>query len=140
MLMTSKFRTAGALSIIKRLSGTSFCGPPVLSQIDNNVISLVDFTQVERDVEVQHFQIMLNSWNRVNNIVCDLLISSIQADAEPTNSLFPILITNNLLDSDHNTNVPASYIYDILSKYFIERMGTCEQIKSKCHTISTTIT
>ena len=70
-------------------------------------------------------------------MVSDLLISSIQSDAVPTNSLFPILVTNHLLDSEHNTYVPASHIYDILSKYFIEKMGTCEQIKSKCLTIST---
>ena len=137
MLMTSKFRTAGVLSIIKQLSGTSICGPPVLRQIDNTIISLMDFTQIERDTEAQQFQILMNSWNRINNMVCDLLISSIQSDAEPTNSLFSILVTNHLLDPDHNTNVPASHIYDILSKYFIEKMGACEQIKSKCHTIST---
>ena len=68
-------------------------------------------------------------------MVCDLLISSIQSDAERTNSLFSILVTNHLLDSDHSTNVPASHIYDILSKYFIEKMGTYEQIR----TISTTM-
>ena len=51
MLMTSKFRTAGVLSIIKQISGTPTCGPPVLRQIDNTVISLIDFTQFERDTE-----------------------------------------------------------------------------------------
>lgn len=116
MLMMSKLRTAGVLSIIKKLSGTSVCGPLILNPIDNTVISLVDFTQAERDVEAQQFQIMLNSWNRINNLVYDLLISSIQPDAGPTSSLFPILMTNNLLDSDHNTNIPASLIYETLSK------------------------
>ena len=51
MLMTGKLRTAGVLSIIKQISGTPICGPPVLSQIDNNLISLTDFTQQERDIE-----------------------------------------------------------------------------------------
>ena len=100
---------------------------------------MIDFTQFERDTEAQQFQILLNSWNRMNNTVCDLLISSIQSDADPTNSLFSILVTNHLLDPDHSTNVSASHIYDILSKFFIEKMGTCEQIKSKCLTISTTL-
>ena len=60
MLMTSKLRTAGVLSIIKQISGTPICDPPVLSQIDNNLISLIDFTQHERDTEAQQFQILLN--------------------------------------------------------------------------------
>ena len=81
----------------------------------------------------------MNSWNRINNTVCDLLISSIQPDAEPKNSLFSLLVTNHLLDPDHNAHVPASHIFDVLSKFFIEKMGTCEQIKSKCLTISTTL-
>ena len=139
MLLMSKLRTAGVLSIIKRLSDTPVCGPPILNPIDDTVISLTDFTQVERDVEAHHFQIMLNSWNRINNLVCDLLISSVQPDAGPTSSLLPILMTNSLLDSDHNTNIPASLIYETLSRFFIEKMGTCEQIKSKCHTISSTL-
>jgi len=136
MLMMSKLRTAGVLSIIKRLSDTPVCGPPILNPIDDTVISLADFNQ---DVEAHHFQIMLNSWNRINNLVCDLLISSVQPDAGPTSSLLPVLMTNSLLDSDHNTNIPASLIYETHSRFFIEKMGTCEQIKSKCHTISSTL-
>jgi len=137
MLMTSKFRTTGVLSIIKQISGTPICGPPVLRQIDNNLISIIDFTQQERVAETQQFQIQLNYWNRINNMVSDLLISSIQSDAVPSNSLFPILVTNHLLDSEHNAHILASHIFDVISKYFIEKMGTCEQIKSKCLTIST---
>jgi len=137
MLITSKLKTAGVLSILKQFSGTPICGPPILKQIDDNVISLIDFTQYERDTEVQQFQTLLNTWNRINNTVCDLLISSIQPDAEPTNSLFSLLVTNHLIDPDRNLHVPASHIYDVLNKYFIEKMGTCEQIKSKCLTIST---
>ena len=48
MLMTSKFRTTGVLSIIKLISGIPICGPPVLRQIDNNLISLIDFTHLRR--------------------------------------------------------------------------------------------
>ena len=139
MLITSKLKTAGVLSILKQSSGTPICGPPILKQIDDNVISPIDFTQHERDTEVQQFQTSLNSYNRINNTVCDLLISSIQPDAEPSNSLFSLLVTNHLIDPDHNAHVPASHIFDVLSKYFIEKMGTCEQIKSKCLTISTTL-
>jgi len=87
MLITSKLKTAGVLSILKQSSGVPICGPPILKQIDDNVISLIDFTQYERDTEVQQFQTLLNTWNRINNTVCDLLISSIQPDAEPSNSL-----------------------------------------------------
>ena len=123
--------------MVMLISGIPICGPPVLSQIDNNLISLIDFTQLERDTESQQFQLQLSYWNRINNMVSDLLISSIQSDAAPSNSLFPILVTNHLLDSDHNSPVLASHIFDVISKYFIEKMGTCEQIKSKCLTIST---
>ena len=136
MLMTNKFRTAGVLSILKKVSGTYFCGPPILKPIDNAVISLIDFPQIW-DIEQEHFQIVLNSWNRINNAVRDLLISSIQPDAEPNVSLFPILNTNNLLDLEHNVNVPASNIYEILSKYFTTKMGTCEQIRTRCQTVRT---
>jgi hypothetical protein len=135
MLMTSKLRTTGVLSMVKQISGVPICGPPTLRQIDNNTISLIDFSQLERDTESQQFQIQLSYWNRINNMVSDLLISSIQSDAAPSNSLFPILVTNHLLDSDHNSPVLASHIFDVISKYFIEKMGTCEQIKSKCLTI-----
>jgi hypothetical protein len=137
MLMTNKFRTAGVLSILKKVSGTSFCGPPILKPIDNAIISLVDFPQAARNTEQDQFQIALNSWNRINNTVCDLLISSIQPDAEDSVSLFPILNTNNLLDLEHNVNAPASNIYEILSKYFTAKMGTCEQIRTKCQTVRT---
>jgi hypothetical protein len=70
-------------------------------------------------------------------MVSDLLISSIDSDAVSSNSLFPILVTNHLLDSDNNSPVLASRIFEVISKYFIEKMGTCEQIRSKCLTIST---
>ena len=135
MLMTSKLRTAVVLSIIKQISGTPICGPPVLRQIDNNLISLIDFTQQERDTETQQFQILLNYWNRINNMVSDLLISSIQSDAVPTNSLFPILVTNHLLDSEYNVHVLASHIYDVISKYFIEKNGNlrADQIQMSHH-------
>jgi len=96
MLMTNKFRTAGVLSILKKVSGNSFCGPPILRPIDNAVISLIDFPKVSRDTEEEHHHIVLNSWNRINNAVCDLLISSIQPDAEDSVSLFPILNTNRV--------------------------------------------
>ena len=59
-------------------------------------------------------------------MVSDLLLSSIQSDAVPANSLFPILVTNHLLDSERNAYVMASHIYDVLSKYFIDKMGMCE--------------
>lgn len=137
MLMTNKFRSAGVLSILRKLSGAAFCGPPILVAIDNTIISLLDFPQAARDVELEHFQMVLNAWNRINNAVYDLLISSIQADAEPLESLFPIINTNKLLDPEHSVNVPASHIFEYLSKYFIERMGACEQIKTKCQTITT---
>ena len=35
MLMTSKLRTTGVLSIVKQISGVPICGPPTLRQIDN---------------------------------------------------------------------------------------------------------
>ena len=47
----------------------------------------------------------------------------------------PILNTNNLLDLEHNVNVPASNIYEILSKYFTAKMGTCEQIRTRCQIV-----
>ena len=81
MLMTNKFRTAGVLTILKKLSGTSLCGPPILKAIDDNIISLIDFPQAARTAEQDQFQIALSSWNRINNVVCDLLISSVQPDA-----------------------------------------------------------
>ena len=137
MLMTNKFRTAGVLSMVKKLSGVSFCGPPILRPIDDAIISLVDFPQVCRGIEQEHFQVHLNSWNRINNAVCDLLISLIQPDADPSVSLFPILNTNRILDLEHNVNVPASTIYEILSKHFISKMGTCEQIRTRCQTVRT---
>ena len=137
MLMTNKFRTAVVLSILKKVSGTSFCGPPILRPIDNAVITLIDFPKISRDIEEEHHHIALNSWNRINNAVCDLLISSIQPDAEASISLFPILNTNHILDLEHNVNVPASTIYEILSKHFIAKMGTCEQIRTRCQTIMT---
>ena len=138
--MTNKFRTAGVLSILKKVSGTSFCGPPILRPIDNAVISLIDFPKVSRDTEEEHYHIVLNSWNRINNAVCDLLISSIQPDADSSVSLFPILNTNHILDLEHNVNVPASTIYEILSKHFISKMGTCEQIRTRCQTVRTRLT
>jgi len=140
MIMTNKFRTAGVLSILKKVSGTSFCGPSILKPIDNAVISLIDFPQIARDIEQDHFQIVLSSWNRINNAVCDLLISSIKPDSEPSVSLFPILNTNRILDLEHNVNVPASTIYEILSRHFIAKMGTCEQIRSRCQTAMTRLT
>ena len=77
MLMTSKLRTTGVLSIIKQIPGIPICGPPVLRPIDNNLINLTDFTQLERDTECQQFQTQLNYWNRINNMVSDLLVSAI---------------------------------------------------------------
>ena len=126
--------------MVKKLSGVSFCGPPILKPIDDAIISLVDFPQVCRDIEQGHFQVHLNSWNRINNAVCDLLVSSIQPDAEASISLFPILNTNRILDLEHNVNVPASTIYEILSKHFIAKMGTCEQIRTRCQTVRTRLT
>ena len=140
MLMTNKFRTAGVLSILKKVQGISFCGPPTLKPIDNGIISLVDFPQAARIAEQDQFQIALSSWNRINNAVCDLLISSIQPDADSSVSLFPILNTNHILDLEHNVNVPASTIYEILSKHFISKMGTCEQIRTRCQTVRTRLT
>jgi len=113
MLMTNKFRTAGVLSMVKKLSGVSFCGPPILRPIDDAIISLVDFPQGCRDIEQVHFQVHLNSWNRINNAVCDLLISLIQPDADPSVSLFPILNTNHILDLEHNVNVSIHHIRDL---------------------------
>ena len=136
MLMTNKFRTAEVLSILKKVSGTSFCGPPILKPIGNAVISLIDFPQIARDIE----QIVLSSWNRIINAVCDLLISSIQPESEPSVSLFSILNTNRILDLEHNVNVPASTIYEILSRHFIAKMGTCEQIRTRCQTVMTRLT
>ena len=43
----------------------------------------------------------------------------------------PILNTNRILDLEHNVNVPASTIYEILSRHFIAKMGTCEQIRTR---------
>ena len=137
MLMTSKLRTTGVLSIVKHISGIPICGPPTLRPIDNNLISIIDFTQIDRDTESQQFHSQLNYWNRINNMVSDLLISSIDSDAVSSNSLFPILVTNHLLDSDNNSPVLASRIFEVISKYFIEKMGNCDQIRSKCLTIST---
>ena len=137
MLMTSKLRTTGVLSIVKHISGIPICGPPTLRPIDNNLISIIDFTQIDRDTESQQFHSQLNYWNRINNMVSDLLISSIDSDAVSSNSLFPILVTNHLLDSNNNSPVLASRIFEVISKYFIEKMGNCDQIRSKCLTIST---
>ena len=132
LLMASKFRKTNIMSIIEQQTGLPTCGPPVIDPIDAS-ITLIDFSQAERDTEIEKFQEATDIWNQINNTVCDLLISSIEnSHGKNRESLFPIMNTNNFLN---RAGVYSSSIYASLHKHFVESMGTCEQIKAKCQTL-----
>ena len=56
LLMASKFRKANIMSIIKQQSNLPICCPPVIDPIVDAVITLIDFSQAERDIEMDRFQ------------------------------------------------------------------------------------
>ena len=55
LLMASKFRKTNIMSIIEQQIGLPICGPPVIDPIDAS-ITLIDFSQAERDTEIDRFQ------------------------------------------------------------------------------------
>ena len=134
LLMASKFRKANIMSIIEQQSGLPICCSPVIDPIVDAAITLIDFSQAERDIErsISRFEEASITWNQINTTVCDLLISSIENGGKDRESLFPIMNTKKFLN---RAGVHSSSIYASLHKHFVESMGTCEQIKAKCQTL-----
>ena len=101
----------------------------------------VEFTSAQRLVEMQKFEKLLIittqtfKLNQINNTACDLLISSIENGRKDRESLFKSWTQKFL----NRAGVHASSIYASLHKHFVESMGTCEQIKAKCQTLSMNI-
>ena len=54
LLVASKFRKTNIMSIIEQQLGLPICGPPVIDPIDAT-ITLIDFFQAERDIEMDRF-------------------------------------------------------------------------------------